>query len=151
MLIDLDIHELWYLLDSALRGSHLRSGIIERFTNEIYNKLDEHERMNLFESAVRLGYAWDKDNCHFEPYFNCCGKDTEFMKRYHPLNQYIVTTKYKGKVQNHRAFKMNGEYHITSTTTIDSEYITKVEQIDLSKEWEEHKTDNVDYDTNIIE
>lgn len=151
MLINLDIHEMWYLLERCLHGSHLRSDTIERFTNEFYDKLSEHERMNLFEWAVRLGYAWNKSERHFSPSSSCCGHDTEFMKRYHPLNQYNVHTNYNRKKLIHRAFKMNGEYYISSTTRISPEYITKVEHIDLADKWEEHKVDNIDYDKNILE
>ena len=155
MLVNLYIHELWYLLERCLHGSHLRSDTIERFTNEFYEKLSEHERMNLFEWAVRLGYVWGSDKHHFEPSSTCCGHDTEFMKRYHPLNQYKVTMQWlecsKKKRKTLRCFKMGGKYHTTSTRFCAPEYITKVEHIDLSKQWEEHKVENIDYDTNILE
>lgn len=158
MLVDLDIHELWYLLERCLHGSHLRSDTIERFVNEFYDKLSEHERMNLFEWAVRLGYAWHDHDC-FEPDSRCCGKDTIFMKRYHPDNQYIVTMKYRyktadgkwhRKTEKVRAFKMDGEYYINSRQRCTSEFITNVEHLDLHDMWEEHKVDGIDYDKNII-
>lgn len=151
MLINLDLHELYYLLESALRGSHLRSGVIERFTNEVYDKLEEIERMLIFEWSVRLCYAWHNDKPFFEPYSSCCGHDTEFMKRYHPENQYRVYTNYNRQKLIHRAFKMNGNYYIGSNTRIAPEYITKVEHINLTGQWENYKVDNVDYDTNILE
>lgn len=151
MLINLDIHEMWYLLERCLHGSHLRSDTIERFTNEFYDKFEERERMSIFEWAVRLGYAWKRnaERC-FTPSSSCCGHDIEFMKRYHPLNQYNVTTKYKRKTETHRAFKMNGDYYVGSHTRIASEYITNVEHIDLSEQWEQYKQPNIDYDKNII-
>lgn len=151
MLIELDIHEMWYLLERCLNGSHLRSDTITRFVDEFYNKLSEHERICLFEWAVRLGYAWNRNARHFVPSSSCCGSDIVFMKRYHPLNQYRVYTKYNRKKHRHRVFKMNGEYYIDSHTRIDPEYIVKVEHIDLSEEWNEHIVECVDYDTNIIE
>lgn len=160
MLVDLDIHELWYLLERCLHGSHLRSDTIERFVNEFYNKLDEHQRMNLFEWAVRLGYAWNGRDC-FEPNSCCCGKDTIFMKRYHPGNQYFVTIEYRQKTsakqitviqtEKVRAFKMDGEYYIGSNKRCAKEYITHIEHIDLHDMWEEHKVDGVNYDKNILE
>ena len=163
MLVDLDIHELWYLLERCLHGSHLRSDTIERFVNEFYNKLDEHQRMNLFEWAVRLGYIWgfgDKDK-HFEPSNTCCGKDIIFMKRYHPENQYFVTIEYRQRTsakqitviqtEKVRAFKMNGEYYIDSRRRCAPEYITNIEHLDLHDMWQEHKVDGVDYDKNILE
>lgn len=163
MLVDLDIHELWYLLERCLHGSHLRCDTIERFVNEFYDKLDEHERMNLFEWAVRLGYIWgfgDKDK-HFEPSNTCCGKDTIFMKRYHPENQYIVTmyryrpeagkATWRYKTEKVRAFKMDGEYYINSHQRCAPEFITNIEHIDLHDMWQEHKVEGIDYDKNILE
>lgn len=34
MKVTLDTHEMFYLLESCLRGSHLRSGTILRFVDE---------------------------------------------------------------------------------------------------------------------
>ena len=162
MLVDLDIHELWYLLERCLHGSHLRSDTIERFVNEFYDKLSEHQRMNLFEWAVRLGYSWycETDSKHFEPSSTCCEKDIIFMKRYHPENQYIVTMKYRyknadgkwhRKTERVRAFKMDGEYYIDSHRRCAQEFIASIEHIDLHDMWEEHKVKGIDYDTNILE
>ena len=158
MLVDLDTNELWYLLERCLHCSHLRSDTIERFVNEFYDKLSEHQRMNLFEWAVRLGYAWNGKN-HFEPDSSCCGTDTIFMKRYHPLNQYIVTMKYRYKTADGkwhrktdkvRAFKMNGDYYVNSHKRCATEFITNIEHIDLSAQWQEHKVQGVYYDQNIL-
>lgn len=149
MQVDLDIFELGYLLDTCLRGSHLRSSTVTRFVDEFYYKLDEAERMKLFEWSVRLTYAWSGHKC-FEPQDSCCGQDRIFMLRYHPLNQYKVTTKFNGEINQHRAFKMDGEYYINSRQRIAGECVVKVEQIDLSSEWERHKTVGIDYDKNII-
>lgn len=163
MLIDLDIHELWYLLERCLHGSHLRSDIIERYVNEFYGKLDEHQRMNLFEWAVRLSYSWDceTNSKHFEPSSTCCNKDIVFMKRYHPENQYIVTmyryrpeagkATWRYKTEKVRAFKMDGEYYIDSRRRCDRAFIVKIEHLDLHDKWQEHKVQGVDYDKNILE
>lgn len=159
MLVDLDTNELWYLLEGCLHGSHLRSGTIERFVNEFYDKLSEHQRMDLFEWAVRLGYAWNGNRC-FSPSGSCCGKDTIFMKRYHPLNQYIVTMSYKVKtpggrwrvkIEKVRAFLMEGSFYKDGKWRCDPAFITNVEHLDFKSLWDEHKVDGVDYDTNILE
>ena len=115
MLVDLDTNELWYLLERCLHGSHLRSDTIERFVNEFYNKLSEHQRMNLFEWAVRLGYAWNGKN-HFEPDSSCCG-----------------------------------DYYVNSHKRCAPEFITNIEHLDLSAQWQEHQVQGVDYDQNILE
>jgi len=149
MLVDLDTHELFYLLDNCLRGSHLRSGTIERFVNEWYFGLSEHQRMNLFEWAVRLSYAWSGHG-YFEPQSSACGKDIIFMKRYHPENQYKVKLiDEKNKPTTVRAFKMDGKYHIGCGRFCADEYITNIEKVNIP-EWEEYKQSNIDYDKNIL-
>lgn len=150
MQVDLDIFELGYLLDTCLRGSHLRSSTVTRFVDEFYYKLDEAERMKLFEWSVRLTYAWSGHKC-FEPQDTCCGQDRIFMLRYHPLNQYKVITEFNGKTEQHRAFKMNGSYFINSRQRIAEEYIISTEQIDLSKLWEPYTVVGIDYDKNILD
>ena len=54
--VSLDIFEMGYLLDTCLRGSHLRSGTIQRFVDEWYELFSELERMRLFEWTIRLTY-----------------------------------------------------------------------------------------------
>lgn len=150
MQVDLDIFELGYLLDTCLRGSHLRSSTVARFVDEFYNKLDEDERMRLFEWSVRLTYSWSVNKC-FEPQAECCGQDRIFMHRYHPLNQYNVTTKFDGRTEQRRAFKMDGLYYINSRMRIADENIVRVEPIYLEKQWEEYKVPGIDYDKNILD
>lgn len=125
MKVDLDIFELGYLLDTCLRGSHLRSMTIDRFTDEWFDKLTEQSRYNLYEWTLRLTYNFYNE---FQPSDRCCGSDIVFMKRYDPENQYIVTTKYEGKTEKHRAFLMNGHYHTGVNRFIADEYIKKVEK-----------------------
>ena len=126
MKVELDIFELGYLLDSCLRGSHLRSTTIEKFVNDWYDLLTEQQRYNLYEWTIRLTYYGE-----FKPSDRCCGADELFIKRYDPDNQYLLTTDYNGKIEQYRAFLYNGEYHTTSTRFIAKEYITKVEKLVL--------------------
>ena len=123
MKVDLDIFELGWLLDTCLRGSHLRTPTIERFVDEWYDKLNEQERYNLYEWSLRITY-----HGAFKPSDASCGKDRIFMKRYDPENQYMVTTFYEGKEEVHRTFLMDGKYHTECTRFIAPEYITKVEK-----------------------
>lgn len=149
MLVDLETDELFYLLDNCLRGSHLRSGTIERFVNQWYDIMNEKQRMCLFEWAVRLSYAWNGCRC-FEPQSASCGQDVIFMKRFHPENQYNVTTKYNGKEETHRAFLMDGKYYVGSTRQIAKEFIVKVEKLEFA-DWKNYKQHGIDYDKNILE
>lgn len=155
-LVSLDIFEMGYLLDACIRGSHLRSDTIRRFVDDWYDLFTEDERMRLFEWTIRLTYdqRWTSNGKdykpHFEPCTTCCGHDVEFVHRYHPNNQYQVTTLYEGKKDQHRCFLMNGQYYLTSNQLIAKEYIVSVEHIPCPK-WEKWKQSGVDYDKNIIE
>ena len=124
MNVELDIHELGWLLDTCLRGSHLRTGTIKKFVDVWYNRLTEQQRYNLYEWSLRITY-----NGAFHPSETCCGMDRIFMKRYDPENQYLVKTLYRGVTEEHRAFGMNGEFYIESNRCIEKKYITKVEHI----------------------
>lgn len=154
--VSLDIFEMGYLLDTCLRGSHLRSGTIRRFVDEWYELFSELERMRLFEWTIRLTYdhRWTNEEKEYKPHFEpcsvCCGHDVEFVHRYHPGNQYLVTTRYKDKKERHRCFLMNGQYHLKSNVIMLEEYIVSVEHIPCP-EWEKWQQPEVDYDRNIIE
>ena len=125
MKVDLDIFELSWLLDCCLRGSHLRSGTIERFVDDWYDKLTQQERYNLYEWSLRLTYSYHKE---FKPSDTCCGKDIIFMKRFDPENQYKVTVVHDLETTFHRAFLMEGKYYISSRRFIEEKYIVKVEK-----------------------
>ena len=154
--VKLDIFELGYLLDTCLRGSHLRSGTIRRFVDEWYDILNPKERMQLFEWTIRLTYD-DRWNCnednykpHFEPDSRCCGEDKMFVHRYHPYNQYKVTIKVDGKDKMFDTFLLDGRYHINSREYISPEDIKDIRH-NPNPDWEEFKHAGVDYDRNIID
>lgn len=128
MKINLDKFEMYYLLESCLRGSHLRSSTILRFVDEWYYLFTEKERNKLYEDVLRIIY-----NNHFEPDSRCCGADIIFMAAYNPNNRYLVTTYYDGVKDKVEAFFMDGKYYITSNRFIDSEYITTIEKINNDK------------------
>lgn len=73
-------------------------------------KLVSLDIFGLFEWTIRLTYdqRWTSNGKdykpHFEPCTTCCGHDVEFVHRYHPNNQYQVTTLYEGKKEQHRCF-----------------------------------------------
>ena len=53
MKVNLDIHEMFYLLESCLRGSHLRSSTILRYVDDWYNLLSPSQRHKLYEWTLR--------------------------------------------------------------------------------------------------
>lgn len=124
MKVNLDIFEMFYLLESCFRGSHLRSDTIERFIDEWYDKFTPEERSNLYDWILRDIY-----NGKFEPNSVLCGADIVFMARYDTDNQYVVKTLYDGKEGIHKTFLRDGKYYTKSDRFIAEEYITSVEKI----------------------
>lgn len=124
MKVGLDIFEIYYLLESCFRGSHLRSGTIRRFVDEWYGLFTPQQRKNLRDWILRDVYYGK-----FEPKPSCCGEDVAFMARYNPDNQYRVKTLYDGKEGIHETFLRDGKYYTKSNRFIAEEYITSVEKI----------------------
>ena len=124
MIVNLDFFEMYYLLESCFRGSHLRSGTIARFVDEWYGLFAPQQRKNLRDWILRDVYYGK-----FEPMSSCCGEDETFMARYDPDNQYKVKTLYDGEEEIHEAFLRDGRYYTKSNRFIAKEYITSVEKI----------------------
>ena len=124
MKVELDIFEMYYLLESCFRGSHLRSGTIGRFVDEWYDLFTPKQRKNLRDWILRDIYRGK-----FEPMPSCCGEDEIFMARYDPDNQYRVKTLFDGKEEIHEVFLRNGRYYTKSDRFIAEECITSVERI----------------------
>lgn len=130
MRVDLGFNEMWYLLESCLRGSHLRTSTIERFVDEFYHEFTDDEKCMLRYNALDKIYNWN-----FSPITSCCGKDVWFMERYDPDNRYKVTVSYNGKTEVFDAFKHKGkdEYYTGVATAIAPEYVIKVEKVEYEK------------------
>ena len=125
MKIDLDIFGLWYFLESCLRGSHLRSGYVQDFTDVYFEKLTPEERKFLYDSALDKLYDGE-----FKPDNTMCGHDVWLMARYNPDNQYSV--KVKGCDNDVIAFKLpdDNNYYIGERCHINESYIISVIKID---------------------
>ena len=124
MKVELDIFEMYYLLESCLRGSHLRSGTILRFVDDWYELFTKEQRDKLYYDTLRLIY----DN-NFVPCDSCCGADKIFMSRFNPKNQYRVTVSNGRETKTVNAFKMNNKYYVKSNRFCAEEYIKKIEKI----------------------
>ena len=124
MKVELDIFEMYYLLESCLRGSHLRSGTILLFVDDWFELFPKEQREKLYYDTLRLIY----DN-NFIPFTQCCGADTVFMARYNPDNQYRVTVSDGSQTETVDAFLLNGKYYIKSRRFCPKEYIKKIEKI----------------------
>ena len=121
MNVSLNHFEMYYLLESCLRGSHLRSDTILRFVDDWYGLFTHEERESLYEWVLRLVY-----NKEFKPFSSACGADIIFMARYNPDNRYKVTMIDGQEVD---AFLMDGKYYIKSNRYCEPKYIKKIEKI----------------------
>ena len=121
MQVNLNIHEMFYLLESCLRGSHLRSDTILRFVDDWYRLFTPEERTTLYDWTLRLVY-----NGEFKPFTWACGADIIFMARYNPDNHYKVTM-VNGEEVN--TFKMDDRYYIKSKKFCVPGYIKKIEKL----------------------
>lgn len=121
MKVNLSTHEMYYLLESCLKGSHLRSTTIIRFVDEWYSKFTKKQRENLYNWVLRNVYGGE-----FKPRPQLFGADEIFMARYNPDNQYRVTLINGDTVE---AFKMKDRYYVLSNRFIDENCIIKVEKI----------------------
>lgn len=56
-----------------------------------------------------------------------------FFARFHPDNQFTVTTNFNGTVNKMQAFKWKDGYYVGSMSKINNDYITDVEKITFNK------------------
>lgn len=134
MRVYLDLSEMYCLLESCFRGSHLRVSTIYRFVDEFYVWFSPEDRKNLHDWIVRDIYGGK-----FEPRSQLHGADRVFMARYDPDNQYEVTVREpvrQGNGKNVAAviwerpvFLLDGKYYINSKIYIDKGSITSITKI----------------------
>ena len=134
MRVNLDFSEMYYLLESCFRGSHLRVSTIYRFVDEFYVWFSPEERKNLHDWIVRDIYGGK-----FEPRSQLCGADRVFMARYDPDNQYEVTVREPVRPNNgknvaaviweRQVFLLDGKYYVSSRTYIDNGSIIRITKI----------------------
>lgn len=121
MKVDLDLFEMSWLLESCLRGSHLRAGTVDRFVDTWYGMFNGRERESLYEWMLRIVY-----DGKFKPMPSMCGADERLMARYDPDNQYEVEALWSDTKRLLRAFKLNDKYYINSTRYVNPSSIINV-------------------------
>ena len=134
MRVNLDFSEMYCLLESCFRGSHLRVSTIYRFVDEFYVWFSPEDRKNLHDWIVRDIY-----DGKFEPRSQLCGADRVFMARYNPDNQYRVSVREPVRQSNGKnvaaviwerpVFLLDGKYYINSKIYIDKGSITSITKI----------------------
>ncbi len=111
MQVNLDKFELYYLLESCFRGSHLRTSTILRFVDEWYPLLTPEQRECYYRWILRDVYDGTFRECS-----RLCGADAVFMACFNPDNRYRVTADNGSMVD---AFLMNGRYYVNSSQYVD--------------------------------
>lgn len=124
MRVNLDLFEMSWLLESCLRGSHLRSGTVDRFVDTWYGMFNGRERESLYEWMLRIVYDGE-----FKPMPSMCGADERLMARYDPDNQYEVEALWSDEKRLLRAFKLNDKYYINSTRYVSPSSIINVRKL----------------------
>lgn len=116
-----------YLLESCLRGSHLRAMTVSRFCGEFWEKFTDRQRASLYRFVLRDVY-----DGKFKPRGSMCGVDVMLIERYDPDNQYEVTfSNGYGTVECARAFlhAENRRYYTNSRTYIAPDAITSIKKL----------------------
>lgn len=124
MKVNLDLFEMSWLLESCLRGSHLRAGTVDRFVDTWYGMFNGRERESLYEWMLRIVYDGE-----FKPMPSMCGADERLMARYDPDNQYEVEALWSDTKRLLRAFKLNDKYYINSTRYVNPASIINVRKL----------------------
>ena len=124
MRVNLDLFEMSWLLESCLRGSHLRAGTVDRFVDTWYGMFNGRERESLYEWMLRIVYDGE-----FKPMPSMCGADERLMARYDPDNQYEVEALWSDTKRLLRAFKLNDKYYINSTRYVNPASIINVRKL----------------------
>ena len=124
MRVNLDLFEMSWLLESCLRGSHLRAGTVDRFVDTWYGMFNGRERESLYEWMLRIVYDGE-----FKPMPSMCGADERLMARYDPDNQYEVEALWSDTKRLLRAFKLNDKYYINSTRYVNPSSIINVRKL----------------------
>ena len=124
MKVGLDLFEMSWLLESCLRGSHLRSATVDRFVDEWYGVFNGEERARLYEWMLRLVYEGE-----FKPMQSMCGADERFMARYNPDNQYVLDAIWSGSRHPIRVFKLGDLFYVNSTRYVNPKSIIQVHKL----------------------
>lgn len=135
MLINLDIHELFFFIEGCAHGSHLRQGIWERCIDEFYGKLTQEERDCLYYWSKRDLWecmCGDKyPNVKDREWGNHVGRDDyrKFIACYDCANRYLVTVTDGKKTETRPAYLFEGTYWVSFTSYAPKDMIIKIKKV----------------------
>jgi hypothetical protein len=119
---EIDFFELAFLAEACIPPRPIaRAMFWQHLTSKYWHQMTEDERERLFDWMNKS--EWYKKSLEEQ-------EDTQiFHARFDPDNQYIVYTNYKDQPFEHRTFKMGERYYTGPTTSIQEEYITKINKL----------------------
>lgn len=125
MRTNLNQFDILHWMEGCAIGSHLRQDIWARAIDEFFPKLTEGQRETIYTYAKR-----DLSR-HFESELKQYAADhfNQFLARFNPANQYMVTMEHEDKKEVVNAYKWKGRYFVTSREMCADDYITKVEHL----------------------
>ena len=118
----IDLFELAFLAEACIPPRPIaRAMFWQHLTTKYWHQMTDYERERLFDWIQRN--EWYKKSLEEQ-------EDTQvFHARFNPDNQYVVTTNFNDKIEEHRVFLMRGTYYVSPTTSIQEKYITKTEKL----------------------
>lgn len=124
----IDFFELSFLAEACIPPQPIaRTSFWHNLTDVYWHQLSENERSRLFE--------WLNRNWIYKQSLEDKNEDVlVFHARFNPENQYMVKTKFKGKEEEHRAFKLNDIYYIGRNKFIANEYIIETKLIEWKQQ-----------------
>lgn len=127
MLIDLDKHEMFWLLESAARGSHLRQDLWNKFIDNVFHKLGVSEIRFLHDQCKeKLSQLYPNEKTVGYEDFQ------RFLARFdidNNLYRVNVTNPDTRKRETYYTYRFLGKYFVSSTQFIAPDCIKSVEYI----------------------
>lgn len=118
----IDFTELAFLAEACIPPRPIaRSMFWNNLTDVYWEQMTDNERNLLFE--------WIQKNPYYEISLEKEDNTKIFHNRFNPDNQYLVTTDFNDELKEYRVFKMGDRFYINSNTSIQDEYITKIEKL----------------------
>lgn len=116
---EIDFFEFSFLVEACIPKRPIaRTMFWHNVIDKYFHEMTPSERAKLFD--------WIYKNPQFDRKKEDCDW---FYHRFNPLNQYTVTTKYGGKIEEQNAFKFNDMFYIRRNVSILDKYIINIEQI----------------------
>lgn len=124
---NIDFFEFAFLVEACIPPKPIaRTVFWDKVIDYYYDLMTDEERKHL--------YSWICKNWVYQTGIEKKNEDClVFDARYNPEKQYFVMTKKDGRLETHKAFKFNGQFHTQKNTTILKEFIIDTQKIYLNE------------------